>query len=357
MKQALTCLNDLKTLPFDQLIDVRAPAEYAQDHIPGAISLPVLSDAERAEVGTIYVQQDPFLARKIGAALVARNAATHLQGVLADRPGAWRPLVYCWRGGQRSGSFASILAQIGWRVGLVEGGYKSYRRLVVRALYETPVAPRLILLEGGTGTAKTAVLQHLQGQGQQVLDLEAMAQHRGSVLGGRPGGQPAQKMFESRIAMALAGMDAARPVFLEAESNKIGARIIPPMLWQAMLRAEHVRIQAPLRARADYLVENYSDLLADPALLIEKLEALAQFHGHAQVQAWQAMARAAQFQPLAEALIRQHYDPGYRRASRRAGAPRMVVELPGLSPQDLAQAAARIAGAVSPADSGSRPGL
>ena len=184
-----------------------------------------------------------------------------------------------------------------------------------------------------------------------------MAQHRGSVLGGRPGGQPAQKMFESRIAMALAGMDAARPVFLEAESNKIGARIIPPMLWQAMLRAEHVRIQAPLRARADYLVENYSDLLADPALLIEKLEALAQFHGHAQVQAWQAMARAAQFQPLAEALIRQHYDPGYRRASRRAGAPRMVVELPGLSPQDLAQAAARIAGAVSPADSGSRPGL
>ena len=237
------------------------------------------------------------------------------------------------------------------------GGLSLLQRKRLELARAMAISPRLILLEGGTGTAKTAVLQHLQGQGQQVLDLEAMAQHRGSVLGGRPGGQPAQKMFESRIAMALAGMDAARPVFLEAESNKIGARIIPPMLWQAMLRAEHVRIQAPLRARADYLVENYSDLLADPALLIEKLEALAQFHGHAQVQAWQAMARAAQFQPLAEALIRQHYDPGYRRASRRAGAPRMVVELPGLSPQDLAQAAARIAGAVSPADSGSRPGL
>lgn len=346
MKHRLSSLNDLKTLPFDEIIDVRAPSEHALDHIPGALSLPVLSDAERAQVGTIYVQQDPFLARKIGAALVARNAATHLQTVLADRPGSWRPLVYCWRGGQRSGSFASILAQIGWRVGLIEGGYQSYRRLVVQALYDQPVLQRVILIDGGTGTAKTRLLAHLAARGQQVLDLEAMAQHRGSLLGGVAGGQPAQKSFESRIAMALAGMDPSRPVFIEAESNKIGARIIPPSLWQAMNAADHIRIQAPLAARADYLVRAYADLLADGAALEDKLSVLARFHGHEQVARWQAMAAAAAFTPLAAELVRLHYDPSYRRSSRRASAPLSVLDLPGLSEGDLQAAAARISAQV-----------
>ncbi|HSG57508.1 MAG TPA: rhodanese-like domain-containing protein, partial [Paracoccaceae bacterium] len=165
MALALTSLSDLAALPFDDIIDVRAPSEFAEDHIPGAINLPVLSDEERAQVGTIYVQQDRFLARKVGAALVARNAAAHLQGALADRDGGWRPLVYCWRGGQRSGSFASILAQIGWRVELIEGGYKSYRRLVAQALYDQPVGPRIVLIDGGTGTAKTRLLHHLNQAG------------------------------------------------------------------------------------------------------------------------------------------------------------------------------------------------
>ena len=138
MPVTLHSLCDLGALPFDQVIDVRSPAEYAEDHLPGAISLPVLSDAERARVGTIYVQEDRFLARKIGAALVARNAAAHIEGPLADRDGGWRPLVYCWRGGQRSGAFTGILQQIGWRAETIAGGYRSYRRLVVAALYDSP---------------------------------------------------------------------------------------------------------------------------------------------------------------------------------------------------------------------------
>ena len=343
MKQTLTSLKDLKTLPFDSIIDVRAPSEFAEDHIPGAMSLPVLSDAERAEVGTIYVQQDPFLARKIGAALVARNAATHLQGALADHPGGWRPLVYCWRGGQRSGSFASILAQIGWRVGLIDGGYQRYRRLVHAAMYETPVAPRIILVDGGTGTAKTQILTHLAAQGQQVLDLEAMAQHRGSLLGGMPGGQPAQKSFESRVAMALADMDPTRPVFVEAESNKIGSRIIPPMLWQAMLKADHIRVQAPIQARARYLVDTYAPLLEEAEALDEKLAVLARFHGHEQADAWRQMARQGDFLSLAAELVQQHYDPSYRRSSRRAAPPLTVLDLPDLSALTLEHAAAQIA--------------
>lgn len=342
MKQTLTSLKDLKTLPFDDVIDVRAPSEYAEDHVPGAMSLPVLSDAERAEVGTIYVQQDPFLARKVGAALVARNAAIHLQGPLADKTGGWRPLVYCWRGGQRSGSFASILAQIGWRVGLIEGGYKSYRRLVVKAMYEDPIVPRLILLDGGTGTAKTRLLDHLAQQGQQVLDLEGMAQHRGSLLGGMPGGQPAQKSFESRVAMALATMDPDRPVFVEAESNKIGSRIIPPSLWQAMIQSDHIRVEAPLEARAKYLVETYGDLLADGAALDQKLSVLARFHGHEQADAWRKMAKEKAFPALASELVEKHYDPTYRRSSRRASAPLSVQGLARLDDAALAQAAERI---------------
>src|SRR6056297_789826 len=122
----LTTWQELQALSFDTIIDVRSPSEFAEDHMHGAINLPVLSDAERAQVGTIYVQQDAFLARKIGAALVSRNAASHLEGPLADMGGGWRPLVYCWRGGQRSGAFATILDQVGWRVQVLEGGYQTY---------------------------------------------------------------------------------------------------------------------------------------------------------------------------------------------------------------------------------------
>ena len=319
MAMKLTSLAALAALPFDTVIDVRAPGEYAEDHIPGAVNLPVLSDAERALVGTIYVQQDRFLARKTGAALVARNAAAHLQGPLADKDGGWRPLVYCWRGGQRSGSFASILAQVGWRVDLIEGGYKSYRRLVVEALYHAPLAHRLILLDGGTGTAKTRMLARLAVVGAQVIDLEAMAAHRGSLLGGQPGGQPSQKRFESRIAMELARLDPARPVFLEAESNKIGRLIIPPMLWQAMMAADHVTLEAPLATRAAFLCHAYADLLTDVERLCARLGQLKTYHGGEQVTQWQGMAREGDFEALAADLVARHYDPRYIKAQSRQG--------------------------------------
>ena len=336
MALKLTSLAALAALPFDTVIDVRAPSEYAEDHIPGAINLPVLSDAERATVGTIYVQQDRFLARKTGAALVARNAAAHLEGSLADKDGGWRPLVYCWRGGQRSGSFASILAQVGWRVELIEGGYKSYRRLVVSALYDDPLPHRLILLDGGTGTAKTRVLARLAGAGAQVIDLEEMAAHRGSLLGGRPGGQPAQKAFESRLAMALARLDPARPVFVEAESNKIGRLILPPSLWQAMMAADHVTLDAPLAARARYLCRAYADLLADVDLLCAKLAHLKTYHGAERIDLWQSMARAGDFEALAADLVARHYDPRYIKAQSRQGrAPLAQIALDGLEDSDL----------------------
>lgn len=317
---ALSSWPALYDAPFDAVIDVRSPAEFAEDHLPGAINLPVLSNEERARVGTIYVQQDRHLARKIGAALVARNAANHLETALVDKGPSWRPLIYCWRGGQRSGSFATILKQVGWQAQVLDGGYRSYRRLVAATLYDQPLAACLVVIDGGTGTAKTRLLDHLSEAGAQTVDLEALAAHRGSLFGPLPGGQPSQKAFESGLAAAFAGADPARPVFVEAESAKIGRINLPPSLWNAMRTAPVVRLAAPISARANHLVGVYGDLTSDPVALAEILQKLVPYHGYELVQEWQSMASEGRFAALAEALITTHYDPRYRRQTRPAEA-------------------------------------
>lgn len=319
MRIDLPPLTRLSALSYDTVIDVRAPAEFAEDRLPGAINLPVLSDAERARVGTIYVQEAPFKARKIGGALVARNIAAHLDGPLAGKDGAWRPLVYCWRGGQRSGAFALWLREVGWRVDTLAGGYQSYRRAVVAQLYDHPVPHRIVLLDGDTGTAKTALLHRVAARGGQIVDLEGLANHRGSVLGIRPGGQPSQKMFESRISAALAALDPTRPVLIEAESSKVGNLLVPPALWKAMRTAPRIQITAQPEERARYLCRAYADLFADLPAFQHQLGLLARIQGHARVAKWQEMAAEGAFEPLVRDLIDCHYDSRYRRA--RQGTP------------------------------------
>ena len=338
---------------FDTVIDVRAPLEFAEDHVPGAISLPVLSDEERARVGTIYKQVSPFDARKIGAALVARNAARHIETQLMDKPGGWRPLLYCWRGGQRSNSFATILRQIGWRVEVLDGGYRSYRRAVVDALYRGTWPFRLIRLDGNTGTAKTALLPMLHTRGVQVVDLEGLAGHRGSILGAVAGGQPAQKGFESALAAAFRGLDPARPVVVEAESARIGALRLPPALWGAMIRAPRVEIEAPVPARAAYLARAYADLLAEPAELTRLLEGLRALVGHERVAQWTARVEASDWLALAEGLVVHHYDPAYARARKRDDARlAAVVEAPDLADDALPGVADRLAQVLAEVDPG-----
>ncbi|SEN28499.1 tRNA 2-selenouridine synthase [Pseudorhodobacter antarcticus] len=348
MATTLTSLAQLATLGFDDIIDVRSPAEFAEDHIAGAINLPVLNDAERAEVGTIYKQDSPFRARKVGAALVAANAARHLQGPLADKPGGWQPLVYCWRGGQRSGSFASILSQVGWRTELVAGGYKAYRALVVAALYDTPFPCPVILLDGNTGSAKTDILHRLAARGVQMLDLEGLAQHRGSLFGAMPGGQPSQKAFESALAMAISRLDPARVVVVEAESSKVGNCRLPPGLWKAMASAKRLEICAPLSARARYLVTAYADMIADPARLSTTIDRLRPAHAADQIDLWQSMAAAGDFQSLAAGLMAQHYDPRYGKHRARLGHGVTTFAVDDLGPDALETVAAKIATFVAP---------
>lgn len=307
---------------FDMLIDARSPGEFAEDHLPGAVNLPVLSDAERAEVGTIYVQDSRFKARRVGAAYVARNVARHLDTALADRPGGFRPLVYCWRGGMRSGAMATILSQVGWRTSVLTGGYRTYRREVVRRLYDGALDLRFVLLDGHTGTGKTEMLGRLAEQGLQTLDLEGLAAHRGSLFGAVAGQrQPSQKLFESRLLGVLDGFDPERPVVAEAESSKIGDRMVPPALWTRLAEAPRIELSAERADRARYLVGAYADVTADRAALEDIFQRLPVRPSAERLAIWRALTDAGAFAELAEAIMALHYDPAYDRSRKRHDRP------------------------------------
>jgi len=328
---------------FDEVIDVRSPAEYAEDHIPGARNLPVLDDAERAAIGTLYKQVSPFESKRRGAALVAHNIARHLETDLAQKDRNWRPLVYCWRGGKRSGAMVHVLREIGWQAAQLDGGYKSYRRMVVESLETLPDSFRYLVLCGETGSAKSRLLEALAQHGGQALDLEALARHRGSVLGNLPASsQPAQKTFDTLIWDALRRMDPARPVFVEAESKKIGQVQVPDRLIQRMRAADCIRIEAPAAERVKFLIDEYRHFLADPHALKAQLDCLLSLHGNEIIGAWKSLVDRGAWHELVGALLESHYDPAYQRSTQR-NFPRLaearVLELASLSPEAIERAA------------------
>ena len=331
---------------FDEIIDVRSPSEFADDHIPGAANCPVLSDEERARVGTLYKQDSPFAAKKLGAALVARHIAEHIERRFLERPREWRPLVYCWRGGKRSGAMGHVLRQIGWQASTLEGGYKSYRRHVVAELAELPRRLAFRVVTGATGSGKSRLLEALAAQGAQVLDLEALAAHKGSVLGGLPDEpQPSQKMFESRLLAVLRGLTFAEPVFVEAESRKIGQLQVPDALLETMRASPCLVIEATPAARVAFLIGDYDYFLADPAGLKEKLACLRELQSHETLAKWNALIDARDWPALVSQLLEQHYDPLYRRSQGKnyahfAAAPRFATD--DLSPAGLQRLAGQI---------------
>ncbi len=302
---------------FDMIIDARSPAEFAEDHLPGAVNLPVLDDSQRAEVGTLYAQVSPFEARRKGAALVARNVAAHLETALSDKPKGLKPLVYCWRGGMRSNSFAVILASVGWRA-VCGGRIPHLARAVIEGIERVAPKLRLIVLDGQTGSGKTVLLHRLAERGEQVIDLEGLAAHRGSAFGAAPDqSQPSQKAFETGLWSVLAGLDPARPVFIEAESALIGRCRIPALLWEAMKAAPRVQVRVPAKARAAHTLETYPDMVADHERIEDALDRLVPLHGKTKIAEWRALAEARDFRLFAEALITEHYDPAYTRARKR----------------------------------------
>ena len=302
---------------YDAIIDARSEAEFALDHIPGAINCPVLDDAERIRVGTMYKQVSAFEARKVGAALVSRNIARHIETRFVDQPRDWKPLAYCWRGGNRSGSLALVLAKIGWPVIQLDGGYKAYRAAVSAALATPPVLDWRVIC-GTTGSGKSRLLEVLDGMGAQVLDLEQLAAHRGSVLGHLPSQpQPTQKMFETRVWDKLRRFDPARPVFVESESKKVGDLRVPDALMTAMRAAPCISLNLARPGRVRLLMEDYRHFTLDPALLNTQLDCLVQLHGRARIDGWHALANTGQMAQLVDELLVDHYDPAYLRSIDR----------------------------------------
>ncbi len=303
---------------YDCIIDARSESEFALDRIPGAVNWPTLNDEQRAVVGAEYKQVSPFDARKRGAALAARNIAAHIDRELADKGRDWRPLVYCWRGGKRSGSLSLVLDQIGFKVDLLEGGYQAFRRAMLSALDETIPGLNYRVLCGTTGSGKSRMLQVLQKHGEQVLDLEILAEHRGSVLGLVPGvEQPSQKAFDTRIWDHLRRFDPSRPVWVESESKKVGALRVPETLIIAIRKAPCWRIDLSLDARVKLLMEDYDFFVADIEAFCVRLDALRDLRGNAVIDGWQAAARSGAIEDVVRQLLVEHYDPIYLRSIER----------------------------------------
>jgi len=304
---------------FDDIIDVRSPSEFRDDHIPGALNFPVLTDEERARVGTIYKQTSAFDAKKIGAALVARNIADHVEQHFSDKPKNWHPLIYCWRGGSRSGAMTHILNQIGWRAQQLKGGYKAYRTMVLATLQTLPSRFHYRVICGPTGSGKSRLLAALSELGAQVLDLEGLAAHRGSILGNLPDAdQPPQKLFETHLWEALQNFDPDHPVYVEAESKKIGNIRAPDALLEEMWqRGQCVRVELAQEQRIGLLKEEYAHFLDNPEALCNKLEHLTGIHGKGIVQKWQELSTGRAWDELVGELLVKHYDPAYNKSTAK----------------------------------------
>jgi tRNA 2-selenouridine synthase len=332
---------------FDTIIDARSPSEYALDHLPNAINCPVLDDEQRITVGTMYKQVGSFEAKKLGAAMVSKNIGYHLETLWLDKPRDWKPLVYCWRGGNRSGSMATVLAKVGWPVVQLDGGYKAFRAAINMQLEQTPELDFRVIC-GTTGSGKTRLLDTLEAIGAQVLDLEQLAAHRGSVLGNIPcQPQPSQKAFETSIWDRLRRFDPALPVFVESESRKVGSLRVPGALMERMRASPCIAMQVSRENRVKLLIEDYQHFACNAPALNAQLEFLTQLHGRERIERWQAMANAGEMPALVDELLVDHYDPAYLKSIHRNFVQydkAIPLALPDISPESFVAAARKLHG-------------
>lgn len=297
---------------FDLIIDARSPSEYGLDHLPGAYNWPTLNDEERQTVGTLYKQVGAFEAKKLGAGMAASNIGRHIATRVQELPKNWKPLLYCWRGGKRSGSLALVLDQIGFQVNLLDGGYKAFRAALVQDIESLAQPLDFRVICGTTGCGKTRLLHAIAKQGGQVLDLEALARHRSSVLGLMPGEtQPTQKAFDTAVWNALRQLDPTRPVYVESESKKVGNVAVPIALMERIRVSACLNIDLPLPNRIALLLEDYHHFVQDTEFFSQRLEALVQLRGRKQIDDWQAAIAAGDLATVVSQLLSLHYDPIY----------------------------------------------
>ena len=304
------CNWELKS--FDDIIDVRSPNEYQEDHIPNSTNLPVLNNLERKEIGTIYKNKSAFIAKKIGASLVSANIANHIKKNLLTKPGNWKVLIYCWRGGQRSKSFATVLSEIGWQVYVLKGGYKTYRSSINKKIYTITKKRKFMIIRGPTGCAKTRILQRLKKIGANTIDLEGIAKHKGSLLGSNPNvNQPSQKLFESQIYIELKKIKEKKLIFIESESSKIGNLYLPSTIISKIEKSPSIEINTDIKSRVSYLIKDYKSFIKTKDSF-NKLFAYANVKlGKDIVTAWKVNYNSKDWKKLAYQLIVEYYDPLY----------------------------------------------
>ena len=297
---------------YDTIIDVRSPSEFNEDHIPSAINLPVLDDEERKKIGIIYKKKSPFEAKVLGSSLVTKNISEYLIKKLKNKNGAWKPRVYCWRGGQRSRALCLLMQEIGWRVNQLEGGYKFYRNDIQKKLQKLSPKLKIILISGKTGTGKTKLLNQIKSNNGQILDLEGIANHKGSLLGrDLKNNQPSQKLFESLLYDALKNTNLKKNIYLEAESSKIGNLHIPQSLWKKMLISKKINIETTLENRVKFLLNDYKYAQLDNNFFKPLITGLNRRLPKKTIDSWKCLIKNKDWKQLTESLLKDHYDPAY----------------------------------------------
>ncbi len=297
---------------IDEIIDVRTKAEYEEDHIPCAINLPVLLQKERDIVGKIYKKENGFNAKKLGASFISKNISKIIKKKFYNKPGSWKPLIYCWRGGQRSKSIAIVLSEIGWQVRVLKGGYKTYRASINNELNKITKNSKFMVLKGPTGCAKTKILKKLNSIGVSSIDLEGIALHKGSLLGNIPKfNQPSQKLFESRLYFQLKSIKNRKLIFIESESSKIGNLYLPQILLNKIKNSPAIEISADLNARIMYLINDYKNYLVQDNSFIKLFKYADSKIGKQKVDKWRNYYKKKDWYNLAYYLITEYYDPLY----------------------------------------------
>lgn len=312
----------VRTIPFSLalldthcIVDARTPLEFSDDHLPGAVNVPILTDAERVEIGTLYKQQGPHPARVRGLELTCHRFPAIVATIAEAAKG--RPiLVYCWRGGLRSESVALLLEMTGYPVVKLEGGYKAFRSIVASFFESVSLPVQLVVLHGMTGSGKTEFLQQLPADRYTVIDLEGLARHRGSAFGSLGlGEQPPQKLFETQLWNAFRQAPTDRPIVVEGESKRIGRINLPGNLYEVMAESTKVWCDVSVATRvkrlaAEYAREEYRKPMA------EALERIRKKLGGPHYEELRAKLAAWDIQGVARDLIEQYYDKLYYRVRK-----------------------------------------